>query len=701
MLATLLLCCLPAAELREELPKLAANLARPDAFNKEAARIRTALYDTNRLVPGTWKAFRDGKLDIKAALTTVTGLPANRPTTKIVPTVRRTLEGDGTIVRMITFPTETGLTVTANLYGPTKPRDGMPGLILVHSHHNPKTEGELQDMGQMWAKAGCYVVALDLLGHGERRQHPFVTEKDYPQEFRRSRQDYYFRHNVAIQLQTVGATLMGWMVADISAAVSVLQSLPGIDPQKIAVLGSVAGGGDPAAVAAAMDDRIKAAVVFNFGGPQPETRYPLPDDAETTFNYVGGGSWETTRNLALSAKLGALPLVIVGSIAPRRLVYSHEFAWDQKRDPVWRRLLEAWTEAKVPGHLKATFGTGQLSGRPPEASHCNNIGPVHRKGIHAAFKEWWGIEVVEPTERKRQTASELWCLGPKETLTPAREAARRLVKDGPADRSALRAAWATALGGTELPKAEPLAWTKNGPALVSGPITLLLPEGKGRFPLTVLFGQGGAKELLTKRAVEVAALVAKGEAVAVVDLGGTADLSPSDRGRASGATSVAASALMIGRPLLGERLRALRLALAGLRDRTEIDPAKIRLWGESTRRANAEPPVVPLDLEQPPHAEPLGAHVALLAALFEEGIVEVRTRGGLVTWLSLLDSPAVYYPYDNVVPGAAIAGDWPSVCAAVGIPVRLESLVDGRNRAVPLDVAKKAYANAKNTTVSD
>jgi len=47
------------------------------------------------------------------------------------------------------------------------------------------------------------------------------------------------------------------------------------------------------AVTAALDERIDCAVPFNFGGPQPETRYPLPEDAETWFNYAGGGSWES------------------------------------------------------------------------------------------------------------------------------------------------------------------------------------------------------------------------------------------------------------------------------------------------------------------------------------------------------------------------------------------------------------------------
>ena len=171
-------------------------------------------------------------------------------------------------------------------------------------------------MGVTWAKLGCMVLVIDQLGHGERRQHPFATAKDYPKEFRVGRQDYYFRYNLNLQLSLVGDSLMGWMVWDLMRGVDVALLEPGADKERVILLGAVAGGGDPAAVTAALDPRITCVVPFNFGGPQPETRYPLPDDAETSFNYAGGGSWESTRNLRDSAADGFLPWVIVASRRP-------------------------------------------------------------------------------------------------------------------------------------------------------------------------------------------------------------------------------------------------------------------------------------------------------------------------------------------------------------------------------------------------
>src|SRR5262249_23730723 len=129
--------------------------------------------------------------------------------------VTRKLEGDGYRIENLVFESRPGVLVTANLYGPAKAPKSMPGILIVHSHHNPKTQGELQDMGMTWARLGCLVLIMDQVGHGERRQHPFVTANDYPRSFRPGRQDYYFRYNVGMQLHVIGDSLIGWMVWDL------------------------------------------------------------------------------------------------------------------------------------------------------------------------------------------------------------------------------------------------------------------------------------------------------------------------------------------------------------------------------------------------------------------------------------------------------------------------------------------------------
>ena len=159
-------------------------------------------------------------------------------------------------------------------------------------------------------------------------------------------------------------------------------------------MGAVAGGGDPAAVTAALDQRITAVVPFNFGGPQPENPFLLLPNPEESFNFAGNGSWESTRNLRLACQDGFLPWVIVGAIAPRRLIYAHEFSWDQANDPAWKEFLKIYGEFyRQPDHLDYTQGYGVLKGRPPQASHCNNIGAPHRERIHAALTRWCQVPV--------------------------------------------------------------------------------------------------------------------------------------------------------------------------------------------------------------------------------------------------------------------------------------------------------------------
>ncbi len=101
------------------------------------------------------------------------------------------------------------------------------------------------------------------LGHGERRQHPFQsTRRTFPQPFRACRQDYYFRYNEGMQLHLIGDSLIGWMAWDLMRGVDLLLAWPGIDKERIILLGAVAGGGDPAAVTAAGNstDRCRCAV---------------------------------------------------------------------------------------------------------------------------------------------------------------------------------------------------------------------------------------------------------------------------------------------------------------------------------------------------------------------------------------------------------------------------------------------------------
>jgi hypothetical protein len=179
----------------KELPLM---LARDARARMGAANVRESQAWAAVQTRADWEKYRDTR--IQALRDSLGRFPAARTEPKL--RVTRTLDGDGYRVEDLVFESRPGLVVTANLYMPADPPKSMPGILIATSHHNPKTQGELQDMGMTWARRGCVVLVPDYLGHGERRQHAFQTEKDYARPFRVGRQDYYFRYNEGLQLQS-------------------------------------------------------------------------------------------------------------------------------------------------------------------------------------------------------------------------------------------------------------------------------------------------------------------------------------------------------------------------------------------------------------------------------------------------------------------------------------------------------------------
>ena len=677
-----------------------------------------------------WEQFRDIRIGaLKDSLGTLTAPGEIKNVT-----ITKTLKGEGFQVDCLVFESRPGLLVTANLYRPAEDRrqvsgPKMPGILICPSHHNPKTQSELQDMGMTWARQGCLVLVMDQLGHGERRAHPYRSSKDFPKSFRVSRQDYYFRYNTGIQLHLAGESLIGWMVNDLMRGVDLLLAQPGVDSKRIILLGSVAGGGDPAAVTAAIDHRIAAAVPFNFGGPQPETVFPLPKDAQLSFNYIGGGSWESTRNLRDSARGGFLPWVIVGSVAPRGLIYAHEFKWDREHDPVWARLQQIYQWYGKPDRLSSLKGYGAVTLSSKQASHCNNIGPHHRAQIYPSFEKWFGIPAPKEEYQKRFSSSDLLCLEGVEfsesiSLKPMHQVAERLATQrstlaqlsllqmSPDKRAAtVRSRWARAVR-VQAPRAfsglEPAA-EAAGPIRVTKvlhgierdvfvPLLVLFPRQipESGSPLVVAVSQSGKAAMLKKRSREIAELLASGIAVALADLRGTGETRPGTyRGRRSYATGLSSGELMLGETLVGQRLHDLLVIVGRMKHHSLIDGKRVAVWGESLAEVNSADRRVEVPLgidEEPAHSEPLGPLVALLAAAFDPDIDVVLARGGLVSFRSVLDSQFVWMPHDFVVPGAISTGDIPSLASAIAPrPLRVEAPISGVNRLADSKLVNKEW----------
>jgi len=679
----------------------------------DAVRSEAEAWDRVRSVEA-WDAFRDerlGRMRQSFGWTTASEDPAVHVTGE--------LPGEGYVLRKIVYESQPGILVTALLYLPDPLPESMPGIQICHAHHRPKHQAELQDMGVIWARAGCAVLVPDMVGHGERRQDPFGE-----------RQGYYSRYYEAMQLDWVGSSLIGWMVCDLIRGTDLLLGLPNIDAERIILIGSVAGGGDPAAMTVALDPRITCSIPFNFGrgaGWRTDLAEPAPQGT----NLAGWPYWETTRNLRRSACDQFLPWLIVTAAAPRYLVNAHEFEWDADHDEAWDRMQKVYDLYGVRDKLGWQKGAGQCA--PGEGNtHCTNVGPLHRAGLYPYLAKWFGMAPPDEVQDRREK-EELVCLtdglaANKQTVqTVAGQAARtQLLEaraelgklDAAARRAAHRAMWEPLLappssgqGRAAEEALDPVAASVLDRQVVDGvtverirldveerivvPAVLLRPEAEAP-PVVVGVAQQGKGAFLAQRADEVAQLLDAGVAVCLVDVRGTGETAL-DESHGLNSITIDASECerMLGGSLLARQLQDLRSALAYLRRREDLDGSHLALWGDSFAPINP-PGFVPgehrgtqVDHSDWPNAsyglqwaEPLGQMLALLAALFEDDVRAVLARRGLVGFASIYDSHFFCVPSDVIVPGAASAGDLADLAASLSCPVRIEGLVDACNRAV-------------------
>ena len=622
--------------------------------------------------------------------------------------ITRTLERNKVRIDNIVFEGHRNIPVTANMYKPIRSIARTPAIILCHSHHAPKTEIELQCMGQTWAQQGCTVLILDLLGHGERRQHPFVTDSDYKGSFRLDRQDYYYRYVLGMQLGLIDETLMGWMVHDVRRGINLLCTDPQVDQRKMIVIGSVAGGGDLSAIVGALDKRISAVVSFNYG-------------------HLSMGDWDSTRNLPNTTRYGFWPWLILASLAPRRLIYAREFSWNVEDDPVWKCLKKIYDFYESPHSLRSIHGSGHGTSQGPMDSHCTNVGSVHRAQLYPILGEWFGIPAPEREHVGSVEGRELECwtedaartFSDRRVQEVAQEICQNLLNTARERRASQSQSKRLSLLQPELiailgPMTPFVTWrvrsrrkgigrSEHVVLEVGAHVILRLnilwpPDSEVMNPPVVIgFTQEGNRRLRTERRPLIQCLLSQGMVVCLTEFRGIGDGRVGElyRGRISPSAGIAITTHMFGENVLCSRVRDLRTVMAYLSTRQDLDSSRVGLWGDSLAKVNPEDRdlVVPLDAVRiPEQGESLGGTVALLTALYESHIRVVYARGSLISYASLLDEPFVYHPTDSVMRGLLCTADLSDLAAALSpLPLRMERLVDGANRLVSQEVVQKAY----------
>jgi dienelactone hydrolase len=671
-----------------------------------------------------WKRYRETRLQ---SLREVVGkYPTERPPLDVRVSMR--YDGDGYHRENLAYQSRSGFYVSANLYLPAELHPPIPAIVIQHSYHYPKTQGELQDMGMLWARTGCAVLVIERLGFGER-----VETTPW---FRQATISWF---TFSKQLNLVGESHEGWMAWDLIRAVDLLYARPDIDRERIILLGSVAGGDEPAAVAAALDERISAVIPINYD------RGHIQGEDEDLFGQI-------TRQLTTS--------FIVSSVAPRRYVRAFEFGWEGAEEPDfpdvwvsgWLRAQKVWGLYGAVQNLASSQGYGLIRLSMERISHCFSAGPQQRKELYPILQRWFKIPL--PLERdlnilpdselgtnrdpegslrqeaqRRRPEPELLSITPAmsselrrkplhqiahemglEELQVAR--AKRASLSAAEKRVQLQEALATVLGDIEpshSPRAE-IVWTRSlsgsqveAVALevedgISVPLFMIRPVSVDHPPVVIGVSQQGKERFLSDRSEAIAKLVRDGVAVCLPDLRGTGETLPdadrSDQGHALREFS-------LGSTLLGARLKDLRTVITYLRDRTDIGGRRIGIWGDAFVPANSRDLFLDeLQWEAGPqiqyHAEPLGAHLALLAALYEEDVRAVVAHRGLAGYISVLENAFAYVPTDIIVSGILKIGDIPDIIAGLSPrPVTLAGCVNGRNVQLTADELDHALVPAR------
>ena len=665
---------------------IAVDLALRDA----EARIRAAVLRHERAwarvdSPSAWERFRDRRIEaLRAALDPPR---AGRPSAV---ECLATSKVEGVVVENLTYAVRDGMQGVANLYRPATVPGPVPAIVVVHSHHTDGTHRELRDMGIRWAKAGCIVLVPTLSGYGERRLHPFAPAPVEGRGPLADRQDYFFRYNLGLQLTLAGRSLLGWMVEDLVRALDLLAERPDVDRERVVMIGSVAGGGDIAGAVAALDPRVRGLVCFGYG-PVPGFRVAAEGDDTPVVPGLGPGTWDTTRNPARVAIDGFLPWVVLASIAPRPLLYAHEFAWTAERDPVWQRLRTVYALYGAGDDLAAIHGRGSVEGSPPDNTHCTHVGRVHRQAIHPVLERWFGIAPPDEDDTTSIAAERLRVGG--DPPDPGR-ALRGSVRGRPTDRAEpeIGRALESVVGCDRTTGAgDPVvriavAGSNLLDAALGVGFRLRLPSGaRGPVPAIVGFGAHDGRTIGNQRAALVRGLVRAGCAVALADLRGCGpSRDEAIRGRHGRIQAVGISEWMLGDSLSRHRLRDLSQVLDALARNPAIDAQRIVLWGESIApsRKPDEDDRVRFDAGWFPEiGEPAGGLLALMAGALDRRVRAVVARGTLARLASTIDSPYCFVPTDWIVPGLLDTCEIDDLVAAIAPrAVYLDALIDGRNR---------------------
>jgi cephalosporin-C deacetylase-like acetyl esterase len=504
----------------------------------------------------------------------------------------RTLGGferDGYRVEKLVYESRPGLHVTANLYLPSRGKAPFPGVLFQMGHSaNGKAADSYQKCCQGLARLGYVVLAFDPMGQGERVYYPkpggLATRLGSPDS----------EHTTpGRQMLLVGDTATRFQVWDAVRGLDLLAAHPAVDPARLASTGQ-SGGGTLTMLLMAVDSRLAAAAVSS-GNTE--------NFACADFNPPGSTD-DAEQNLPGSGPLGFDRWDLLYPMAPKPLlvtVSARDFFGTYSPSYLTSGREEFEKLSRVYGVCGAS---GRLAWAETPLPH--GLSYYLRVRIYDWFERWLRGSKDRVTEEpmvRPEPEEQLWVgatgsvvrdFASKTPFLLARERAAA-VNPGRVARESLIAQ----LGVEDVKPAAPVRVAKV-PAEACGVEALDFISAKGirvpawlftplsetsRGPVLLLFEPGGRNAHWQEGGL-YHKLAAAGCPVCAADTRGIGELTPEfGPGNPGYARSHEAeedyawAALMLGRPLLGQRVTDMLSVARGLRNHPLT--AQRRLVGRS------------------------------------------------------------------------------------------------------------------------
>jgi dienelactone hydrolase len=592
-------------------------------------------------------------------------------------------ERDGYRVEKILYQSRPKFHIPANLYVPTGGAPPYPAVLFQMGHSdNGKAYDMYQRCCQGLVRLGYVVLAFDPMGQGERVYYPDSagTHTRLP-----SSDD---EHTVpGKQMLLLGDTSSRLQVWDAVRSLDYLASLPMVDAKRIGATGQ-SGGATLTMLLSAVDDRVAAAVVCSGNTENIACANFIPpgstDDAEQDFvasGPVGFDRWDTMYPFAPK------PLLI--SVSDKDFFGTYSPAY----------ISNGWEEFQKLQKVYQTLGHGdRLKWVDTPLPH--GLEYDTRLEVYSWFGQWLKGQ-DQPVEKEPPTAPEpdktLWVAASGNVvrtfggLTPFAMNKARVVEKTPAD---LRVLLGVPVGSEpsittlrRVPSREvdveasevasaPKVWT---------PAWFFMPRGQANNKPVVLVLEAAGRNYRWHDGALYQSLAVRGYPVCAADVRGVGDLAPEFGAGDPGYTrshqneeNFAWASVILGRPLLGQRVADILAFTAGLRKHPATSGRRIVVAARGKM-------TVP----------------AIFAAALDANISELYLAGGLVSFRSIVETENYDHSFANFVPGMLRHTDLPEVVQSLAPrPVTLAGSVDGGGSTMASAAVHRIYSG-QHVTVRD